>query len=89
MAVQLLTGNGLPIAGSEVSVILLADKESHAELGGELRAHTDANGTASLDLFFKTGRSGNYSLLLASESILATLSQPQGGQEAHSGTRKW
>ena len=78
ITVQVLTEHGLPIAGSEVSVLLMAPINTNAKLSGVQRAFTDVTGTATMDIHFERGRSGNYSLLIMSTAVLDALQRPNG-----------
>ena len=56
---QVITQYGTPVAGALVSASVFASKSSNVRVSGILRAYTDANGTATLTMRFRTGRSGN------------------------------
>ena len=78
MVVAVLTEHGLPVPGATVSTTLLAAKGTNARMMGAARAITDANGTATLRLGFRAGRSTNYTLLLATEEVLELLTTQEG-----------
>ena len=59
---QVITQYGTPVAGAQVSASVFSSKGTNVRVSGILRAYTDANGTATLTMRFRSGRSGSYTV---------------------------
>ena len=78
--VQLMTEDGLPVAGEAVQALVLAPAGSRARLDpSSLQSFTDAEGRATLHLVFLAGASANCSIVLSTASVIAGLHSVASG----------
>ena len=59
-----ITQDGVPVAGVEISVALLTLRTTNTKLAGTLRGFTDASGLATLTLQYTAGTTHTHTLLV-------------------------